>query len=139
VEISFNRFSVESFVDELAHLAGLDPYLYRRHLLESGAAHPMASRSDSDGEIADPLTMIQMLDMVTEKAGWGKPLGLQRGRGISCFYSKTTYLAQVAEVTVKDGGIHVDRVVTVVDPGRVMSDANFQGCIDLQQRIYANQ
>jgi isoquinoline 1-oxidoreductase beta subunit len=62
-----------------------------------------------------------MLDLVTEKAGWGKPLGPNRGRGISCFYSKTTYLAQVAEVMVKDGSLRVDRVVTVVDPGRVIN------------------
>ena len=62
-----------------------------------------------------------MLDLVTEKAGWGKPLGPNRGRGISCFFSKTTYLAQVAEVTVKDSNIRVDRVITVVDPGRVIN------------------
>jgi isoquinoline 1-oxidoreductase beta subunit len=65
--------------------------------------------------------MIHMLDLVTEKAGWDKPLGPNRGHGISCFYSKTTYLAQVAEVTVKDDRLHVDRVVTVVDPGRVIN------------------
>ena len=121
VEISFNVFSVESFVDELAHLAGQDPYLYRRRLLETGATHPVAPRSNSDGRTADPMPMIHMLDLATEKAGWGKRLGPHRGRGISCFYSKTTYLAQIAEVTVKDGNIKVDRVVTFVDPGTVIN------------------
>jgi isoquinoline 1-oxidoreductase beta subunit len=121
VEISFNVFSVESFVDEIAHLLEQDPYLYRRHLLENAAAHPMASRSNFDGKLADPMRMIHMLDLVTKKSGWGQPLGPHRGRGISCFFSKTSYLAQVAEVTVKDGDIHVDRVVTVVDPGRVIN------------------
>jgi isoquinoline 1-oxidoreductase subunit beta len=121
VEISFNVFSVESFVDELAHLAGQDPYLYRRRLLENDASQTMAPRSNFDGALADPKRMIHMLDLATEKASWGKPLGVHRGRGISCFFSKTTYLAQVAEVTVKDGNIHVDRVVTVVDPGMVIN------------------
>jgi len=121
VEISFNVFSVESFVDELAHLAGQDPYLYRRHLLENAAAHPTAPLSNFDGKLADPIQMMLILDMATEKAGWDKPLGPHRGRGISCFFSKTTYLTQVAEVTVKDGNIHVDRVITVVDPGRVIN------------------
>ena len=121
VEISFNVFSVESFVDEIAHLAGQDPYLYRRHLLENAAPRPPASRSNFDGMLADPMRMIHMLDLVTEKAGWGKPLGPHRGRGISCFFSKTSYLAQVAEVTVKDGSLRVDRVITVVDPGRVIN------------------
>jgi isoquinoline 1-oxidoreductase beta subunit len=121
VEISFNVFSIESFVDELAHLAGQDPYLYRRHLLENAAAHPSQPRSNFDGKIADPMHMIHMLDLATEKAGWSKPLGPHRGRGLSCFFSKTTYLAQVAEVTVKDGNIRIDRVVTVVDPGTVIN------------------
>jgi isoquinoline 1-oxidoreductase beta subunit len=121
VEISFNVFSIESFVDELAHLAGQDPYLYRRHLLENAAAHPSPPRSNFDGKIADPMQMIHMLDLATEKAGWSKPLGPHRGRGLSCFFSKTTYFAQVAEVTVKDGNIRIDRVVTVVDPGTVIN------------------
>ena len=148
VEISFNVFSVESFVDELAHLAGHDPYLYRRRLLETGAAHPIAPRSNSDGRPADPMPMIRMLDLATEKAGWGKPLGPHRGRGISCFFSKTTYLAQVAEVTVKGGNIKVDRVVTFVDPGTVINlngiRAQIEGAIlmglsaALKERITVN-
>ncbi len=121
VEIAFNVFAVECFVDELAHLAGLDPYHFRRRLLENAAARPSARRSNFDGTLADPARTIDMLDLVTEKAGWGKPLSANRGRGISCFYSKTTYLAQVAEVTVKGSDLHVDRVVTVVDPGRVIN------------------
>jgi isoquinoline 1-oxidoreductase subunit beta len=120
VEISFNVFSIECFIDELAHLASQDPYHFRRRLLEN-VAHPTAPRSNFDGTLADPTRLIHMLDLVTEKADWDKPLGPNRGRGISCFFSKTTYLAQVAEVTVKDGTIHVDRVITVVDPGRVIN------------------
>ncbi len=121
VEIAFNVFSVECFIDELAHLAGQDPYLYRRRLLGNAAARSGAPRSNFDGKLADPARMIHMLDLVTEKAGWGKPLGPNRGRGISCFFSKTTYLAQVAEVTVTAGKLRVDRVVTVVDPGLVIN------------------
>jgi isoquinoline 1-oxidoreductase beta subunit len=121
VEISFNVFSIECFIDEIAHLVGQDPYLFRRRLLENAAAHPMAPRSNFDGTLADPARMIHMLDLATEKAGWGKALGPNRGRGISCFFSKTTYLAQVAEVTVKGGKLRVDRVITVVDPGRVIN------------------
>ena len=121
VEIAFNVFSVECFIDELAHLAEQDPYLFRRRLLMKAAGHSAATRSKFDGTLADPARVIHMLDLVTEKAGWGQPLGPNRGRGISCFFSKTSYLAQVAEVTVKDGQLRVDRVITVVDPGRVIN------------------
>jgi isoquinoline 1-oxidoreductase subunit beta len=121
VEISFNVFAIESFVDELAHLAGQDPYQFRCRLLQSAAAQPGAPRSNFDGKLADPAQMIQVLDLVTDKADWNRPLGPHRGRGISCFFSKTTYLAQVTEVTVRDGELKVDRVVTVVDPGLVIN------------------
>jgi isoquinoline 1-oxidoreductase beta subunit len=122
VEIAFNVFSVECFIDELAHLAGQDPYLFRRRLLmKAAAAHSTARRTTFHGTLADPTRMIHMLDMATEKAGWGQLLGPNRGRGISCFFSKTSYLAQVAEVTIKDGKLRVDRVITVVDPGRVIN------------------
>jgi isoquinoline 1-oxidoreductase beta subunit len=130
VEVAFNVFSVECFIDELAHLAGQDPYLFRRRLLENAAAHSVAPRSNYDGRPIDPLRMVQMLDLATEKAGWGKPLGPNRGRGISCFFSKTTYLAQVAEVTVKDGNIRVDRVVTAVDPGLVINSNGIRAQIE---------
>jgi isoquinoline 1-oxidoreductase beta subunit len=121
VEIAFNVFSVECFIDELAHLAGQDPYLFRRRLLMKAATRSGAPRSNFDGTLADPTRVIHMLDLVTEKAGWNQRLGPNRGRGISCFFSKTSYLAQVAEVTVRDGKLHVDRVITVVDPGRVIN------------------
>lgn len=121
VVIQSNVLAVECFIDELAHLAGQDPYLFRRRLLLNAVSRPVAPRSNFDGRLADPKRMIEMLDFVTEKAGWNKPLGRNRGRGISCFYSKATYLAQVAEITVKDGSIQVDRVITAVDPGRVIN------------------
>jgi isoquinoline 1-oxidoreductase beta subunit len=130
VEVAFNVFSVECFIDELAHLAGQDPYLFRRRLLQNAAAHPVAPRSNYDGRLADPMRMVHMLDLATAKAGWGTPLGPNRGRGISCFFSKTTYLAQIAEVTVKDGNIRVDRVVTAVDPGLVINSNGIRAQIE---------
>jgi isoquinoline 1-oxidoreductase beta subunit len=130
VEVAFNVFSVECFIDELAHLAGQDPYLFRRRLLQNAAAHPVAPRSNYDGRLVDPMRMVHMLDLATAKAGWGTPLGPHRGRGISCFFSKTTYLAQVAEVTVKDGNIRVDRVVTAVDPGLVINSNGIRAQIE---------
>jgi len=48
------------------------------------------------------------------------PWGAQRGRGIACTTSYA-YLAQVAEVTVENDTIRVDRLVTVVDCGQVVN------------------
>jgi isoquinoline 1-oxidoreductase beta subunit len=97
-------FAVECLIDELAVLAGQDPVLYRMALLEGHPRHQ------------------GVLRLAAEMAGWGTPLpagpGGQRGRGVAVHESFNSYVAQVAEVTVRKGGqIRVDRVVIAVDCG----------------------
>lgn len=102
---SHTAYAVESFIDELAHAAGKDPYRFRRDLL---AGEPR---------------MRAVLDLAAERAGWSSaPLpaadGTRRGRGIAVAEAFHTYVAQVAEVSVdKDGKVTVDRVVCAVDCG----------------------
>jgi isoquinoline 1-oxidoreductase beta subunit len=100
-----NAYSTEVFIDELAVAAGKDPYALRHALL---AKHPRHRG---------------VLELAARKAGWTKPLpkggaGERRGRGIAVHESFNTFVAQVAEVTVKrDGSFRVDRVVCAVDCG----------------------
>ena len=103
---SQNGFILESFVDELAHAAGKDPYQYRRQLL----GKPLAAR------------LLGVLDLVAEKAGWGKPLPAGVHRGIAAHFAYGGYCAQVAEVSVaKDGTVKVHRVVAAIDCGWVVN------------------
>ena len=115
---SFNGVAVESFIDELAHAAGEDPYLFRKRLLQM-ADVPRTATPD-EGPPPDRKRLIAVLDLVAEKAGWGKSLGSNRGRGIACT-SNYAYLAQVAEVTVERDNIRVDRLVTAIDCGQVVN------------------
>ena len=101
---SHNVFVTESFIDELAAAAKKDPVEYRRALLDKS---PRAKA---------------VLDLVAEKAGWGKPLPDRIGRGVSVQFAFATYMAQVAEVEVsKDGTVRVRRVVCAVDCGTVVN------------------
>jgi isoquinoline 1-oxidoreductase beta subunit len=66
--------------------------------------------------------MLAVLDLVAEKAGWGKPLPRGVGRGIATHFSFETYVAQVVEASVeKNGNVKVHRVVCAVDCGRVIN------------------
>jgi isoquinoline 1-oxidoreductase beta subunit len=101
---SHTGFSVEAFLDEVAHAGKKDPYDLRRKLL---AKEPR---------------MLGVLDLAAEKAGWGKPLPKGVGRGIATHFSFETYVAQVIEASVeKNGNVKVHRVVCAVDCGRVIN------------------
>ena len=102
-------FSTETFLDELAAASGKDPYELRRTLL---ARHPRHKR---------------VLELAAQRAGWSTPLaqakGATRGRGIAVHESFNTFVAQVAEVSVWDGRLQVDRVVCAVDCGVAVNPA----------------
>ena len=102
VDHSLHAYFTESFVDELAHAAGRDPYEYRRELL---ASEPR---------------FLEALDLAAEKAGWGDPLPDGHGRGISIHRSFGTIVAEVVEVAVSGGELDVTRVVCAVDAGFAM-------------------
>jgi isoquinoline 1-oxidoreductase beta subunit len=113
---SHNVFVTESFIDELAAAAKIDPVAYRRALLDKT---PRAKA---------------VLELAAEKAGWGKPLPERVGRGVSLQFVFATYLAQVAEVEVsREGAVRVRRVVCAVDCGTVINPdtvrAQIQGAI----------
>jgi isoquinoline 1-oxidoreductase beta subunit len=120
---SFNGFAVECFVDELAHAAKQDPYTFRRRLLSNAPVpYPgQAKRPGADCPQPDPRALTTLLDFVTEKANWGKPLGPNRGRGLAIWQLHGTYLAQVAEVTVEGSHIRVDRIITALDCGQAIN------------------
>jgi isoquinoline 1-oxidoreductase subunit beta len=104
VNHSQNAFFKEGFVDELAHAAGSDPYLFRRKLL---ARKPK---------------QLAVLDAVAAKAGWGSPLPPGVFRGIAIHDSQNSICAQVVEASVaSDAKVHVQRVVSAIDAGHVVN------------------
>jgi isoquinoline 1-oxidoreductase subunit beta len=96
---SHSGFVMESLIDELAHASKQDPLAYRRQLLKDHPRHLAA------------------LNLASDKAGWGKPLPKGVFRGIAVHESFGSYVAQVAEVSVKDGEVKVHRVVVAIDCG----------------------
>jgi isoquinoline 1-oxidoreductase beta subunit len=92
-------YAVECMIDTLAEAAGADPVEFRMRLL---GGHPRHQG---------------VLKLAAEKAGWGEAMDEGRGRGVAVHESFNSYVAQVAEVTVRGKAFSVDRVVIAVDCG----------------------
>jgi len=115
VEASVVGFVLESYMDELAHAAGMDPYEFRRRVL--GPDRLVKDALDAKDRPLDTGRFKGVLQLCAEKGDWGKPMPAGQGRGIACHYAFHSYVANLAEVTVKNGAIKVDRIVSAVDIG----------------------
>jgi isoquinoline 1-oxidoreductase subunit beta len=112
VNASQHGFFNESFVDELAHAAGEDPYQFRRNHLKAGSRQ------------------LLVLDTVAKRAGWGTPLPKGHGRGIAMVESFGTIVAEVVEASVKeDGAPKVHKAWAVVDCGTTVNPLNAEAQI----------
>jgi isoquinoline 1-oxidoreductase beta subunit len=117
---STNAFYQESFIDELAHAAGKDPYLYRRELIARNPPLPTPGL----GGFAQRDDWLKALDMAAKMAGWGTPLPEGWARGIAIddrrrpSRSSTTACAEVHTVSVsRRGQVQLHRVDVVFDQG----------------------
>jgi isoquinoline 1-oxidoreductase beta subunit len=100
---SHNAFFSESFMDELAHATQQDPLAFRMSLLQRAPRYAA------------------VLQLAAREAGWGQALPAGRARGLALHESFGSIVAQVAEVSLTAGRIHVHRVVCAIDCGTVVN------------------
>jgi isoquinoline 1-oxidoreductase beta subunit len=93
-------FAIESFMDELARKAGMDPIAFRVGMLGKTPRLKAA------------------LELVAEKSDWGKPLPARVGRGVCAQPSFGSFIATVVEAEVDERGeVRLRRVTSAVDTG----------------------
>jgi isoquinoline 1-oxidoreductase subunit beta len=100
---SHNAFFSECFVDELAAETKQDPVAFRSALL------------------ADAPRYLAVLKLAAEKAQWGSALPVGHARGVALHESFGSIVAEVAEVSLRDGVPRVHRVVCAIDCGSVVN------------------
>jgi isoquinoline 1-oxidoreductase beta subunit len=102
VSHALNCFTVESFMDELAAQAQLDPVEFRRSLL---GKQPR---------------WLSVLDAAARKANWGNPPE-GRFQGVALMSGYDSYLAQVAEISLEGNKLKIHRIVCAVDCGQMVN------------------
>ena len=126
----FHAFAEHSFADELAHAAGKDPREYVLTLLGPDRVIPKSELAKDypnyGGDYAqypiDTARFRRVLEIATEKAGWGKRKnGNGFGMGLAIHRSFLTYVATVVQVEMKDGKVTIPRVDTAVDAGTLVN------------------
>lgn len=99
---SHTAFVVESFVDELAHAAGICPLVFRRRYLAPDAPER------------------RVLDAVAEAANWGRAAP-GRFQGLAVHASFHSVVAEVVEISLADGKPKLEHVYCAVDCGQVIN------------------
>src|SRR4029079_12427432 len=90
-------------MEEVARAAGKDSLEFRRALMQNHPKH------------------LAVLNAVAEKAEWTKPLPAGMHRGIAQFMGYGSYSAAVAEVSLVDGKVKVDKMVLAVNCGHAVN------------------
>jgi isoquinoline 1-oxidoreductase subunit beta len=105
-----NLFVIESFMDELAHAAGVDPIEYRRSLLAKNS-RPLA-----------------VLNLAAEKIGWGQDsLPPRVGRGVALGSPFGSHICLIVETQVTpQGEVHLRRAVVAVDCGIAINPSSVE-------------
>lgn len=102
-----NGFAIESFMDELAYSAGLDPLEFRLANL---------------GDDARSQKYAAVLQAAASAAKWNNPSAPDRALGLAGCLDGNTAVASVAEVSVADDGqIRVHKIFSAMDCGLVIN------------------
>jgi isoquinoline 1-oxidoreductase beta subunit len=123
----YHAFAVQSFTDELAAATGRDRVEYlldiigQPRVIDFGKEGLKQSGPQNPKFPFDTQRLRNVIHLVAQKSGWAnKKAGAGRALGIAAHRSFLTYVAVVADVEVRPGGIRIPRIDIALDAGRVI-------------------
>jgi isoquinoline 1-oxidoreductase beta subunit len=122
-------FADQSFIDELAHLAGKDPVLFRLEIL--GEEEKMMPYQDHGGPFYSTKRLRNVIQAAADKSKWfdAPPEGIYRG--FAAHFMFGAYVAEIVSVSkAKDGAIRVEKVLCVVDCGIVVNRSGAEAQVE---------
>jgi isoquinoline 1-oxidoreductase beta subunit len=114
--VNHGRALGECFVDEIAHELKRDPLELRLSMLK-----PKREVYVDPNLTLSSDRLRRVLELAASKAGWGREMESGRGMGLCLAPYGNTCVAAVAEITVREGRLNVDRVTVAVDCGRLIN------------------
>ncbi len=110
---------MQSFIDELAHVAGKDPVQFRLDLLKNAVPAGAGAAPGRRPPGLNAARMTGVIELAAEKSGWGKrQLPKGTALGMAFHFSHGGYFAEVAEVAVSsDKKVKVNKVWVAGDIG----------------------
>lgn len=100
---STNSFAQESFMDEMAHAAGKDPFDFRLEMLKN-----------------EP-RWTTLLNLLAEKSDYRKQRAAGKAVGIGIAHSFGSTAAYAVTVSKKGAGVNIEKIVGVIDCGQYVN------------------
>lgn len=110
----------QTFIDEMAELAGKDPVTFRLELL--GKEDKVMPYRDHGGPTYDTARLKNVIDEAAKRSNWFTPASKGMFRGFAAHFMFGAYVAEVVTISLRaPGAIKVENVLAVVDCGIVIN------------------
>ncbi len=112
---NFMAAAEQSFLDEIAEVAGKDPINFRLDLLRRAKENPVGKNNDYE-----PERFAKVLELVKEKSNWEITKNVKK-LGFSAYFCHDSYAAHVLDLEMKDGSPVINKVWCAIDCGIVVN------------------
>ena len=124
-----NAFTIQSFLDEIAHETGQDPLQLRLDMLGESRELPYSNHGATS---YNPGRVARVLEFVAERIDYQRERPQRRGVGLAAHFTFGGYAAHAIEVSVaEDGELTIERIVAAIDCGYAVNpnavEAQLQG------------